>query len=92
MTRPALDILTELELRDLRTLVERAAQSHHVGLSELLSPGRDYLATRARQAVWVALRGDTEVHWSYCRIAKLFGVDRATVRYALKGRPGRRAA
>ena len=87
MTRPLTAIVAELEQRDLRSLVEKVATAHHVTLGELLAPARDVLAVQARQAVWRALWADPEVDWSISRIARLFGVDRATVSYALRGRP-----
>lgn len=89
--KTALAIVDELKVRDLLPLVERLAARHHVTVGELLGHGRDPHMVQARHAVWAALWSDPEVYWSISRIAKLFGVDRGTVRYALKGRDGRAA-
>lgn len=74
-------IMARLRERDgdgeLLTLTKRIASAHNVTLDEMLGTCRESASSHARQALWAALheRG----HWSYPRLAKLFGRDHSTI-------------
>lgn len=86
----ATDIITELHERDLFDDATRIAKAHNVTVFEMVSRNRSMGPSAARHAFWQELyaRG----HWSYPRIAELFGRDHSTVMAGVKGRARKTAA
>ena len=76
--------------RDLLEDARRHAAAYNVTLGEFLSGSRRKGIVAARHAFWAELysRG----HWSYPRIAELFGVDHTSVMYGVWKHGERRAS
>jgi hypothetical protein len=85
-------IVKELNQRDLLDDVRHMATTHHVTVHELLGSSHGSTMVAARHAVWRHLYEHPMADWSINRIAGFFGVDRSTVRNALRGRGRKRAA
>lgn len=86
------ELIARVRIRDdgeLEALLERVAKGHHVTLDELFTSSRQY--SRARHAAWHALHETG--HWSYTRIALLFGMaDHTVVMYGARRHAARVAA
>ena len=75
--RTVVDIVAELDQRDLLELARRVARKHSLSVEEMLGPWRGPAESHARHLLWAVLyaRG----HWSTTRIGALFGKDHTTV-------------
>lgn len=74
-------ILARLAARELTEMAERAAAAHQVTLYELVGRSHSRAAARARHAFWSELYDLG--HWSYPRLAALFGKDHKTISYGV---------
>lgn len=79
--RPAVQIITELDQRDLLELLVRITREHRVTVDEVCKPCRKSHVCAARFAFYLELR---ELDFSFPRIAALFGVDHTSVMYGVR--------
>lgn len=74
---PAADILARIDRYGLRGIVDEACASHGATPLEVCSGSRSSRVSRARHAVWAAIR--ERRLWSLCDIGALFDCDHTSV-------------
>ncbi len=76
-----------LEKHGLLDLANEVATCYHLTLDELLGPGRRRYDANARRVLWTRAYALIPC---FFRLARLFGRDHTTIRYAVLGRKRRR--
>lgn len=80
-TRPIVDIIGELDVRDLAVDFVTICKRHGVTLWEVMGPRRPAHVCAARRACWCLLRCRG---WSFPSIARLWGMDHTTIMHGVR--------